>query len=52
MAIFHTTLGMDETLIPRIVYGMDSDFSDTYSWFAKIVLKLFSGETAVLIFLF
>ena len=41
---------MDETLIPRIVYGRISDFSDAYSWFAKIVLKLFSGETAVLIF--
>ena len=50
VAIFHTILGMDETLIPRIVYGRISDFSDTYSWFAKIVLKLFSGETAVLIF--
>ena len=50
VAVFHTILGMDETLIPRIVYGRISDFSDAYSWFAKIVLKLFSGETAVLIF--
>jgi peptidoglycan/LPS O-acetylase OafA/YrhL len=50
VAVFHTILGMDETLIPRIVYGRISDFSDAYSWFAKIILKLFSGETAVLIF--
>src|SRR3954454_4249183 len=50
VAIFHTILWMDDTLISRIVYGKISDFSDAYSWFAKIVLKLFSGETAVLVF--
>lgn len=50
VAVFHTILGMDETLIPRIVYGRISDFSDLDSWFAKIVLKIFSGETAVLVF--
>ena len=50
VAVFHTILGMDETLILRIVYGELSKLPDAYSWFAKIILKLFSGETAVFIF--
>lgn len=41
---------MDETLVPRILYGSFLNFADGYSWFAKIVLKLISGETAVFIF--
>lgn len=49
VAVFHTILSMDETLI-RIVYGALSKLPDAYSWFAKIILKVFSGETAVFIF--
>src|SRR3954452_19151587 len=37
-------------LIPRIVYGEVSKLPDAYSWFAKVVLKIFSGETAVFMF--
>lgn len=47
---FHTILSMDETLVSRILYGSFLNFADEYSWFAKIVLKLTSGETAVFIF--
>jgi peptidoglycan/LPS O-acetylase OafA/YrhL len=50
VSVFHTILCMDETLIPRIVYGEVSKLPDAYSWFAKVILKLFSGETAVFIF--
>ena len=50
VSVFHTILCMDETLIPRIVYGEVSKLPDAYSWFAKVVLKIFSGETAVFIF--
>ncbi len=50
VSVFHTILCMDETLIPRIVYGDVSKLPDAYSWFAKVILKLFSGETAVFIF--
>ena len=50
VSVFHTILCMDETLIPRIVYGEASKLPDAYSWFAKVILKLFSGETAVFIF--
>lgn len=50
VSVFHTILGMDETLIPRIVYGEVSRLPDAYSLFAKVILKLFSGETAVFIF--
>ena len=50
VCIFHTILSMDETLVPRILYGSFLNFEDEYSWFAKIVLKLTSGETAVFMF--
>ena len=50
VSVFHTILCMDETLISRIVYGDASKLPDAYSWFAKVILKLFSGETAVFIF--
>lgn len=50
VSVFHTILCIDETLIPRIVYGEVSKLPDAYSWFAKVILKLFSGETAVFIF--
>jgi peptidoglycan/LPS O-acetylase OafA/YrhL len=50
VSVFHTILCMDETLIHRIVYGGVSKLPDAYSWFAKVILKLFSGETAVFIF--
>ena len=50
VSVFHTILCMDQTLIPRIVYGEVSKLPDAYSWFAKVILKLFSGETAVFIF--
>jgi peptidoglycan/LPS O-acetylase OafA/YrhL len=50
VSVFHTILYTDETLMPRIVYGDVSKLPDAYSWFAKFILKLFSGETAVFIF--
>lgn len=50
VAIFHTILSIDESLVPRIVYGKYSDLSDAYSWATKIILKIFSGETAVFVF--
>jgi peptidoglycan/LPS O-acetylase OafA/YrhL len=50
VAIFHTILGMDESLIQRVVYGKFSELNGPYDWLAKIVLKVFSGETAVFIF--
>jgi peptidoglycan/LPS O-acetylase OafA/YrhL len=50
VSVFHTILYTDESLMPRIVYGDVSKLPDAYSWFAKVVLKLFSGETAVFIF--
>ncbi|MGM5033866.1 acyltransferase family protein [Tardiphaga sp. 803_E3_N1_3] len=50
VAIFHTILGIDENLIQRVVYGKFSDLTGPYDWFAKIVLKIFSGETAVFVF--
>lgn len=50
VSVFHTILCMDENLIPRIVYGDVSKLPDAYSWLAKVILKLFSGETAVFIF--
>ncbi|PSO25950.1 acyltransferase [Bradyrhizobium sp. MOS002] len=50
VAVFHTILSIDESLVNRIVYGNAANFHDSYSWFAKVTLKLFSGETAVFIF--
>lgn len=50
VTIFHTILEMDQSLIPRIVYGKLSDLNGPYDWFSKTVLKIFSGETAVFIF--
>ena len=50
VSVFHTIGCMNETLILRIVYGDVSKLPDAYSWFAKVILKLFSGETAVFIF--
>lgn len=50
VAIFHTILGMDESLTQRVVYGKFSELNGPYDWLAKIILKVFSGETAVFIF--
>src|SRR4051794_1269238 len=50
VAFFHTILAFDETMIPRIVYGDFASLPDLYSVFAKVVLRLLSGETAVFIF--
>lgn len=50
VAVFHTILEMDRSLVPHIVYGKLSGLNGPYDWFAKAVLKIFSGETAVFIF--
>jgi peptidoglycan/LPS O-acetylase OafA/YrhL len=50
VAIFHTILGIDDSLTTRVVYGKFSDLNGESDWFAKAVLKVFSGETAVFIF--
>ncbi|MGM4918917.1 acyltransferase family protein [Tardiphaga sp. 813_E8_N1_3] len=48
VAVFHTILGIDGDLMDR--YGKLSDLSGPHDWFAKAVLKLFNGETAVFVF--
>lgn len=50
VAIFHTILGMDETLIDRVLYGKFSELNGVYEWCAKIILRTISGETAVFVF--
>lgn len=50
VVVFHTILTVDKNLVDRIIYGHVAKFHTAYEWFAKIVLKIFSGETAVFIF--
>lgn len=50
VAIFHTILAVDPSLVQRVVYGNFSDLRDNSDWCAKIILRLFSGETAVFVF--
>ncbi|MGM4986939.1 acyltransferase family protein [Tardiphaga sp. 841_E9_N1_2] len=50
VVVFHTILGIDPTQISRILYESILKIDDTYGRATKIVLKLFNGETAVVIF--
>jgi peptidoglycan/LPS O-acetylase OafA/YrhL len=50
VVVFHTILGIDPTQISRILYESILKIDDTYGRATKILLKLFNGETAVVIF--
>jgi peptidoglycan/LPS O-acetylase OafA/YrhL len=50
VVIFHAVLGLDPTLVPRVLRANFAELSSWYDLFAKIVLEASSGETAVCIF--
>ena len=50
VAIFHAILGLDPTLVPRVVRANYGALSGWYEFFAKAILDAISGETAVCIF--
>jgi hypothetical protein len=50
VVVFHTILGIDPGQINRILYEDLSKIDGLYGRFTKVALKLFSGETAVVIF--
>ncbi len=50
VVVFHTILGIDPSQVNRILYEDFSKIDDPYGRVTKVALKLFSGETAVVIF--
>jgi peptidoglycan/LPS O-acetylase OafA/YrhL len=50
VAVFHSILGMDPTLVPRVVRANLAALSGWDDFFAQVILDATSGETAVCIF--
>jgi peptidoglycan/LPS O-acetylase OafA/YrhL len=50
VVIFHAVLGLDPTLVPRVLRANFTELSGWYEFFAKFILEASSGETAVCIF--
>ena len=50
VVFFHSILGIDPTLIPRVLFQSPFKIDDSYDRFAKAAITLLNGHTAVAIF--